>query len=688
MKQLFFLIMIFTTINLAAKDFNPPATPQKAITDNVHGFMITDPYRWLEDKDNPETRKWSEDQHNYTLNYIETNTSEISGLRDEIRNYIDRDYRSSPKLVADREFFYARKKGEQQNKFYTVIDGKEKLLFDPIEYDPTGKSAIKDVSYTKKAEKAAVGLEFQGNEIITYRIIDTKTGKVLGKPIEGLRGFSWTKDEKHAYITVRTKEMIDNQEPLRTYLHKIGDDRKNDKFIIAPEDAKDMAYIWDDKYENYTFTHEGDFYSNTLKMKETGSDDDFILLYSSKKNRVSPKIDNGKIYYFSNDNAPNFKIMAADLDNPAYENAVEFYPEKETVLEDYVITSDYFIVQDKKDVMSRLFAYDKEGNIVRQLELPVLGKVMGLSYHKESNQVLVAFSTFTAPTTIYKLDGKSLEWEFFYQDDPPIKMDNIESKLVFYKSKDGTKVPMFLVYKKGTTLDGNNPAMLYGYGGFNISMYPHYLGTTSSFVKRGGVYAIAAIRGGAEYGEAWHEAGMLGSKQNVFDDFIAAGEYLIDEGYTNPDKLAIKGGSNGGLLVGAVMVQRPDLFKTVVCAVPLLDMVRYHKFLIARYWIPEYGDPDIKEDFMFIKEYSPYHNINTVYNYPSVLVKAGENDTRVDPLHAKKFAAMLQNSPGMKNEALLFIDFESGHGSGKSTEQKISDIEYEWRFVMDKLGMK
>jgi prolyl oligopeptidase len=358
------------------------------------------------------------------------------------------------------------------------------------------------------------------------------------------------------------------------------------------------------------------------------------------------------------------------------------------MLESFEVTSDYVITKESRDVLSSLSAYDLNGNFVKELPLPEVADISSISYHEESNTVFVGLNTFTAATKVYKLDGKTLQWEFFYQDNPPIDTKNIESKMVFFQSKDSTRIPMFIVYKKGLQLDGNNPTLLYGYGGFNVPMKPGYLGTTASFINRGGVYALVCLRGGNEYGEKWHNDGMLFKKQNTFDDYIAAAEYLIDQKYTNPQKLLAKGGSNGGLLMGAVLTQRPDLFKASVCAVPLLDMLRYHKFLIARYWIPEYGDPEKKEDFQNILKYSPYQNIREGISLPTILVKCGENDSRVDPLHAKKFAAALQNDPWQKNPVMLFIDFESGHGSGQTIDQMIENISLEWRFVMNELGMK
>jgi prolyl oligopeptidase len=382
-------------------------------------------------------------------------------------------------------------------------------------------------------------------------------------------------------------------------------------------------------------------------------------------------------------------IYVADTARPEFENWKVFYPEKETVLEDYEITSDYFIIQDKKDAISRLSVYDLNGKFIKNLELPEMADVGGISYHKQSNSVFVNLNTFTSAAKLYKLDGKTLEWAFVYQDKPPIDTKDIVAEHVFYESYDGVKVPMFIIHKKGIKLDGNNPTLLYGYGGFNISIAtPGFIGTSAAFVNRGGVYVLAGLRGGNEYGENWHRDGMLFKKQNTFNDFHAAAEYLIKNNYTNPQKLAIKGGSNGGLLIGAAVTQRPDLYHTAICAVPLLDMLRYHKFLIARYWIPEYGDPDKKEDFLNILKYSPFHNIRQGFNYPTIMVKAGENDARVDPLHAKKFAAALQNNPGQTNPVYLYVDFESGHGSGQSVEQQVESIELEWRFLMNDLGMK
>ena len=684
-----FLILFICFMNSNAQTkFEPPQTPQRPVTDIIHGFKITDSYRWLEDKENPEVKEWSHKQHDYTINYINQTSNEIAGLKDEIKNYLDRDLVGSPFFKGDREFYYAKYKGEKQNKLYTRLKGKDICIFDPEKFSTDGSAAIAGVDFTKDGNKAAIGIQYKGDEINEYRIIDTKNGKIIGETLHNLQGFSWTFDEKNAYVQLRSKEMIKNQIPVKTLLHKMGESQDNDVFLIAPKDAKDVASYSDDDETPVTFISEGDFYSNTLHIKKAGTDEIPKLIYSSKKYKADPTLKNNKLYFYTNDNAPNYKIMVTDITKPEYENWKTFYAEKETVCEGFIISSDYVVVRDKKDVLGRLTAYDLNGKLVKEIPLPEIANVAGISYHKESNKIFVSLTTFTSATKVYKLDGKTLQWEFFYQDKPPIDTKEIESKQVFYLSKDSTKVPMFIVYKKGLKLDGSNPTMLYGYGGFNITMGPNFIGTTASFINRGGIYAVACLRGGDEYGENWHKNGMLFKKQNTFDDFISAAEYLINEKYTSNEKLVVRGGSNGGLLIGAMITQRPDLFKAAVCAVPLLDMLRFHKFLIARYWIPEYGDPEKKEDFLNILRYTPYNNIKSGFNYPTTLVKAGENDSRVDPLHAKKFVAALQNNPGQIEPIMLFVDFDSGHGSGQSTDHMVNNIELEWRFVMSRLGMK
>ncbi len=683
------IVLLFNCSILQA--FSPPKAKKVPFRFNMFNFDFTDNYQWLENKNNSETLDWSRNSHQYTVDYINSNYPEIVGLKDELRRNIDRDYRSSPFYRSGREFFWAKKQGEQQNKLYTRIKGKDILIFDPMTFDPTGKSSPTGPIFTDDGNRAAIGLQFQGNEIYTYRIIDTKTGKVIGEPIENLNRFAWARDEKSAYISIRSLEIIESQTPIPTYLRKLsdGNNPKNDIFMGAPKDAKDFFSIWDDRESDLTFISEGDFFSNSLKIRKQGTLEEPILICSSDVFKYNVSIKHNKLFYHTNDNAPNFKLMVTDLANPKYDNAKVFYAENsEKVLEGFVLSEKYVALLLKQDVLTTIELYDYDGKYIRQLEAPEFGNIAGLGYDKHTKDFYVTLNTFTNPSKVFRVNENTLQWQFLYQDTPPIDTDNMTSKMVFYPSKDGTQIPMFLIYNKDVKLDGNNPTLLYGYGGFNISMKPSFIGNTASFIMRGGVYAIACLRGGSEYGEDWHRAGMLGNKQNVFDDYIAAAEWLIDNNYTNTNRLAIRGGSNGGLLTGAVTMQRPDLFKAVVCAVPLLDMLRYHKFLIARYWIPEYGDPDRKEDFDFIVKYSPYHNIRVGINYPSMLIKAGENDSRVDPLHAKKMAAKLQSLDSQTNPILLYVDFQSGHGSGQSVAQQIENSYLEWKYIMGELGVK
>ncbi len=684
---LFFGILPIANLFCQGK-FQPPTTKQIPVVDTIFGYLITDPYRWLEDKSNPEVKEWSIKQDEYARKWIYENTKTIVGLSDEIRKYIDRDYRSAPFFKADREFFYARKKGEQQNKIYTRIKGKEKIIFDPLKIDSSGKSAIVSFVLNKTADKAAIGVQTKGNEISKYYFIDTKTGKEIFPPIENVYALSWCRNNRYVYVTYRSMGDIINQKPLKTFLHKLGESIQNDRLILVTKDARDFASIWDDENSELTFISEGDFYSNSLKLINQKFPQDTITIFRSKEFQARPLyVKDNKIYFQTNYNAPNGKIMIANVDNPKFENWVELIPESQNPKEDFVVTNFNIIVRERKDVLSHLMLYSIDGKFIREIELPEFANVVGLSYNKEMGSIFVSLMSFTIPFKLYRLDERTLKFELIYEDKPPIETSGMESKQVFYSSKDGTRIPMFIVYRNDIKLDGDNPTLLYGYGGFNISMLPHYIGVVGSFVKRGGVYAVACLRGGSEYGENWHKQGMLKNKQNVFDDFIAAAEYLIQEGYTSPQKLAIKGGSNGGLLIGAVVTQRPNLFKAAICSVPLLDMIRYHKFLIARYWIPEYGDPDKEEDFKYLIRYSPYHNVKVGISLPSILIQTGENDTRVDPLHAKKFTALLQNSSWQINPALLLIDFESGHGSGQSIDQQVQNIEIEFQWLMNMLGI-
>ncbi len=671
-----------------AQKFNPPPTPSHPVTDTLHGVLITDDYRWLEDKTDPKVIEWTKAQHDYGIEYLNKTEKQHTGVRDEIANYIDLDYEGPLHKEGKRVFQDIKKKGDKQDKLYIIIKGEKILIWDPVKIDTSGSTSTSDVSYTYDGERAAISVQKSGAEITTTYIVDTRTGKILYPPLENTFGYQWTKDQQHAYFTIRQQKDVDKQLPLKTYLWKVGDPVKNAQFIGTTTDAKNSYYIYDNRYSDVCFYGESDFYSNKAYMKKNGIGEEGKLIYESKKFAAYPEAIEDKLYIFTNDNAPNYKLMVADKNNADYKNWKVLIPESETVMQSDVITKHNIIIQDKKDIQSRLTLYDLSGNKIKQIELPETGNVSWISYDREEDSVYVGLTTFTSTSKTFVASPENFKWRLYFQRNLPIDMSNIVGEIKFYKSKDSTKVPVFVVHRKDMKLDGTNPVLLTAYGGFNYGIEPYYYGFYAPFLNRGGVVVEAGIRGGNEYGEKWHETGMLAYKQNCFDDFNSCAEWLIKEKYTNATHIVAMGGSNGGLLMGAIATQRPDLYKAIVCEVPLLDMLRYHKFLIARYWIPEYGSSENDADFRWLLRYSPYHNIRRGVNIPTMLVTSGANDSRVDPMNAKKFVAALQNNPGQISPIILHMDYNSGHGSGQSTALEIDNWDFIFEFIMNQLGMK
>jgi prolyl oligopeptidase len=468
----------------------------------------------------------------------------------------------------------------------------------------------------------------------------------------------------------------------------VGEPADKAQFIGTTNDAANSYYIYDNRYSDVTFYGESNFNSNSCKIKKTGTNEEGTLIYESKEFQAYPNAIGDKLYILTNDNAPNYRFMVADKSKPAYRDWVTLIPEGPTVIQNVEVLKDgRLIVQDKKDIQSRLTLHDAKGQPLKTIELPEVGNVDYVSFDREEDSVYIYMSTFTSPGKMYVASPSDFKWRLYYSRVIPIDMNNIVGEIKFYYSKDSTRIPCLVVHRKDMKLDGNNPVLLTAYGGFNIGISPGYYGYYAPFINRGGVVVEAGIRGGDEYGEKWHKDGMLLNKQNCFDDFNACAEWLVKEKYTNTNKIVAEGGSNGGLLMGAIATQRPDLYKAVICAVPLLDMIRFHKFLIARYWIPEYGSSDNETDFRNLLAYSPYQHIRQGVNHPTMLVRTGANDSRVDPLHAKKFTAALQNNPGQISPILLYIDYNVGHGSGQATKQRIDNVLVDMEFLMNQLGM-
>ena len=681
------LFTSLTSIAVSQTKPNYPLTTAIPKTDTLHHVLLTDNYRWLEDAKDPKVVEWTKQQHEFTLDYLKKHQKSYPALQKSIADYIDMDYEGPLSTVGKRVFQTVKRKGDKQHKLYTIIGKEKKLIWDPVAIDPTGNTSTSGIQYTYNGEMAAITAQTGGGEISTLYIIDTKNGKVLYKTLENVFGFSFTKDQQHGYVTIRTKEDIDKQRPLKTYLWKLGDPFSKAKVIGTTKDAKNSFFIYDNRYSDVTFLGENDFYANSLKIKKTGTPGEGVQIYKSTEFNAYPFAKGDKFYVLTNDHAPNYRLMVGSVADPDFSKWKELIPEEKNVKQDYTVTNTHLIIQEKKDIVSSLLLYDLNGKFEKSLELPEAGDVAGMSYDAEEDSIYVTLSTFTSTAKTYKASAKDFKWRLFYQRILPINMDNVVGEIKFYKSKDSTRIPVFVIHKKGIKLDGNNPTLLTAYGGFNVGISTHYYGFYSEFINSGGVVVEAGIRGGDEYGEQWHRDGMLSKKQNCFDDFNACAEWLMEQKYTNPQKLVAMGGSNGGLLMGAVATQRPELYKAIVCQVPLLDMIRYDKFLIARYWIPEYGTSDNETDFRWLLRYSPYHNIRKGVNLPNMLVTTGANESRVDPMNAKKFVAALQNNDAQISPVLLYVDYNSGHGSGQNTKQAIENWTFTFEYIMNQLGM-
>jgi prolyl oligopeptidase len=684
-----FLLLVTMTFAVHADDaaFFPPKTPVRPVVDVLHGTTLTDGYRWLENGQDPAVTAWTRDQHAATLRFLDAHAAPSPGVKEELGRYFDRDRTEPPLFKNGREFFQRATRGRPQAALYTRVDGRDVLLLDPVVLDPSGKTRIGAVIPNREATRVAVGVYAQGTERKDFRILDSTTGEEIGPVITGLDAFAWARDERYAFITPRTAESDAKQLPMRCLRHRLGGDRNDDELLLTVPDAKDYCAVYEPEDTDVTVFETGDFWSNTIRIRKTGSPDEPRTIYSSREFRADATFRRDRIYIRTNDHAPKWKLMAATYDKPSFGDWTTLVAEQANVLDAVTVTSTWIVATIREDVLAKLVAYDLRGVRAKDLPLPEFGSVTNMAYDLAADRAYATVASYTSPYKEYGLDGKALAWSLVWQDEPPLDLSAIVAERVYVPARDGAKIPVFVVHRRDMAKGGTNPTLLHVYGGFDVSVTPFYLGSYSAFVNRGGVYVEAGVRGGGEYGEKWHEAAMLAHKQTTFDDTIDVAEWLVREGYTNPGRLAVEGGSNGGLTVGAVITQRPDLFRAAICDVPLLDMIRYHRFLIARYWIPEYGDPDQDADFRWLLRYSPYQNVKSGVNLPETLVIAGEYDSRVDPMHAKKFVALVQNHPGQVSPFLLYMDFDSGHGTGKTQQQRVIDRDYVLRFLMRALGM-
>ncbi len=703
----------------------PPETEARPVTETIHGDTVTDNYRWLEgDNSNPENMglmteevaAWTDAQNAYTRSVLDGLPGR-KALEERLRELMEVPRIGSPSVYGNRYFFSKREGAQPQSVRYVRegLDGDDRVLLDPQAIDPTGLTTVSWIAPNKDGSLMAFGMYRSGDENSTLYLMDVTSGEWLADVIPGKVNFGGWLADNSGFFYERLEDLGDAYSSVMK-LHKIGTHHREDAVLFR---QKDIEFFYGDLNKSaeelealkttwgpfgmpskdgrwmvvgyWTGTAGIDLWVADLDAWFRTGELDLKAMAIGKMGRMGgAHFDGDRLIMQHSFDAPNGMVSSVDLTNPGFEHWKTVVPVDENLVIDGVSFARGILAVDYLDsAKTRIALFNFAGESLGDLELPGIGSA-GLSVSDDRTDGFLSFTSYNMPSSIYHVDLASGKRELWARPDIPVDPSKIEVKQVWYDSKDGTPISMFVVHKKGLELDGKNPTILYGYGGFDISMTPYFSSTMFPWYENGGVYAVANLRGGGEYGNAWHEAGMLEHKQNVFDDFIAAGEWLIDNGYTNPDQLGIAGGSNGGLLTGAVVVQRPDLFSAVISAVPLLDMVRYQHFLMARYWVPEYGSAEDASQYEYIKKYSPYQNVKPGVKYPATLITAGENDTRVHPLHARKMAAIMQASTGSDQEVepiLLWVDRDAGHGGGKPLHLRIRDIADQRMFMMWQLGM-
>ncbi len=672
---------------------------KEEIVDEYHGTKVADPYRWLEDPDAPKTLAWVEAQNQHTAQYLQAVPARerISQRLTELWDYP----RYSAPYKEGGRYFFSKNDGLQNQAVLYVqqtLDSEPKVVIDPNKFSEDGTAALSNQALSEDGLLLAYGVSQSGSDWQEIKIRTVDTGEDYPEVLQWCRftSIAWKHDNSGFYYTrfPESGKLPKEEETYynRVYWHKLGTPQAEDVLIYERPDFKEWGFnpfITEDGKYLLLVVWNGTDPKNRVYYREVENTGPFIQLLDAADASYD-FIDNaGPIFYFNTDmEAPRGRIIAIDTTHPDRANWQEIIPEQTDVVSHVTVVNKQFVVGYMHDAHHKLKLYELDGSYVRDLELPTIGSIGELSGKRDDSEMFIGFTSFLYPYSIFHYDFKTGEMTLFRGSESNFKADDFEIKQVFYNSKDGTRIPMFLVHKRGLALDGNNPTMLYGYGGFNISLTPSFAVSRLVWLENGGVYAIANLRGGGEYGEDWHQAGILARKQNVFDDFHAAAEWLIDQKYTSSSRLAIMGGSNGGLLVAACEVQRPDLYGAVICAVPVIDMLRYHKFTFGRYWVSDYGNAEADpEHFDFLYAYSPLHNIKEGVAYPPTLIATADTDDRVVPLHAKKFAATLQAAHTGDNPILLRIETKAGHGAGKPTAKQIEEQSDFYAFLFKTLNI-
>lgn len=689
MRRLIFFLLLVLPMWVSAQ-LVYPQTKKGETVDNYHGTKVADPYRWLEDDWSEETKQWVTEQNKVTFGYLDKISYRAQWLKrlEEINNYPK--YSSPSKK---NEYYYFSKNDGLQNQSVLYrqkgLSGKPELVLDPNKFSEDGTTGLGTFSLSKNGRYAVVGKTKGGSDWRNYYIMDMQTLQYLPDSLLWVKvsGAAWQGDGffySRYPAPEKGKELSTKNENHQVFYHKVGTQQDDDILVYEdPANPQRFHIVFTDETERYVFLNISD--------RGKGKDGNALWYYDSQSGDKSFKPiikeagdynygfiteTEGRFLVLTNDGALNRRIVSIDPKQPNPENWLTVIAEKPENISSASSAGGKLFITYLKDVTSRVYVHDLKGKQEREVKLPALGSAGGFGGEKNDKEVFYTFTSITFPPTIYRYDIATGTSTVFRKPEVKFNPEDYITEQVFYPSKDGTKVPMFITYKKGTQKNGKNPTILYGYGGFNISSNPSFSPSRITWLEQGGIFCIANLRGGSEYGEKWHEAGMRLKKQNVFDDFIAAGEYLIEKKFTSKDFLAIQGGSNGGLLVGAVINQRPELFKVAIPQVGVMDMLRFHKFTIGWNWIAEYGSSDNPEDFENLLKYSPMHNIRPGINYPATIVTTADHDDRVVPAHSFKYAATLQEHYKGNNPLLIRIDVNSGHGASnlKKALETTADI--------------
>lgn len=690
-------ISVFSSCNGPVKNkIVYPETKKGEVADTFFGTVVPDPYRWLEDDMSEETGAWVKEQNKVTFGYLEK-----IPYREEIRNRLSEIWNYEKYTIPTNEggYLYYSKNNGLQNQFVLYrqkANEDPEVFLDPNTFSADGTTSLGEIEFSDDGSRVAYSISEGGSDWRKVITMDAASKTIIGDTLKDIKfsGLSWQGNEGFYYSSYdkpEGSELSAKTDHHKLYFHKTGTSQSEDKIVFGEDIVR--------RYVSGYVTEDGRYLVIMASVSTTGNE-----LYIKDLKKGDGKIkaivnnfendhfvidnDDSRLFIVTNLNAPNKKIISVDAENPGIENWTDFIPETENAL-DASTGSDYFFTHYMVDAISRVKQFDKKGNLIREITLPGSGTTSGFSAKKEDKSLFYSFTNYITPTTIYKLDPLAGSSEIYKKPEIAFTGSDFESEQVFYNSKDGTRIPMIITYKKGTPLNGKNPTILYGYGGFGISETPEFSTPVALWLNMGGIYAVPNIRGGGEYGEKWHLAGTKMNKQNVFDDFIAAGEYLISEKYTSSEYLAVRGGSNGGLLVGAVMTQRPDLMKVALPAVGVMDMLRYHKFTAGAGWAYDYGtSEESKEMFQYIQNYSPVNNVKEGAIYPATLVTTGDHDDRVVPAHSFKFAAQLQAKQSGTAPVLIRIETNAGHGSGTPVSKTIEQYADIFGFTLYNMGIE